>query len=159
MSYYDRTTTTHLDGSPIFKTDEDEQNEATIASTIEESWGCKLHSFGRLSPIDWWAERDGRVVGVAELKSRSHSVGKYPTVFLNVRKWLALILAGNGMGVPALFIVKWPDDARWIHVGTIDASMLRVGGCARTVKSRSDVEPVIDVPIDAMISLKQRAPA
>lgn len=152
-SYYDREATAHLDGSPIFKTAADEASEQAVAEMLERAWGCTLRSFGRLSVIDWYAERHGRLVGLAELKSRSHPAGKYPTVFLNVRKWLALMLGSTGLGVPALFVVRFEDGVRWLPVADVDASRQRVGGCRRQVKSRSDVEPVIEVPIEALRAL------
>jgi hypothetical protein len=148
--YYSRQTTTHLDGSPIFKTAGDEDNERTVAAVVEAAWRCELHSFGRLSPIDWYATRQGRVVGVLELKARTHASDRYGTVFLNVRKWLALLLASNGLGCPAVFAVKFTDHTMWVNVAEIATDNLRVGGCRTIVKARSDVEPVIEVPITAM---------
>lgn len=150
MSYYDRAPAQHLDGTPIFKTAADESSEQHVAQLIESRWGCALHSFGRLSPVDWYAERDGRLVGLLELKTRSHKIGTYPTVFLNVRKYLALQLGAVGLGVPALFVVRWTDALRWVEVASVDASSSTIGGCLRVVKSRNDVEPVIEVPVGAM---------
>ena len=150
MSYYERVASTFVDGSPVFKSGEDERNEGTVAGEIERLWGCEARSFGKLAPVDWWFSRHGRVVGVGELKSRAHPHTKYPTVFLNVRKWLALMLAANGMGVPAVFVVKFIDGTRWIPISEIDASKISVGGLSRIVKSRNDIEPVIEVPVTEM---------
>lgn len=153
MSYYNRVATTFVDGSPVFKSEEDERNEGTVAGDIERAWGCDARSFGKLAPIDWWFSRHGRVVGIGELKSRTHPHSQYPTVFLNVRKWLALVLASSGMGVPAIFVVRFSDDTRWIPVRDIDASNVSVGGLTHTVKSRNDIEPVIGVPVAVMRTL------
>lgn len=148
--YYGRSGAVHLDGTPIFKTAEDERNEQSTARLIEDQFHCSLRPFGCLSPIDWFAERDGRLVGVLELKARTHASDKYPTVFLNVRKWLALLLAANGLSVPALFVVRFTDCVRYILVSDIDASKVRIGGTKCVVKSRSDIEPVIEVPVGDM---------
>ena len=150
MSYYERVSTTFVDGSPVFKSEEDERNEGAVAGDIERAWGCDARSFGKLAPIDWWFSRHGRVVGVGELKSRTHPYSQYPTVYLNVRKWLALLLAANGMGVPAVFVVRFSDCTKWIPVTEIDASSVSIGGLTRTVKSRNDIEPVIEVPVIKM---------
>ena len=150
MSYYDRTEATHLDGSPIFATRGDEDSERQVASVLEQAWGVELHRFGKLCAIDWWALRSGRLAGVLELKTRSHASTKYPTVYLNVRKWLALTLAANGLGCPAIYVVRFEDGIFWTPVNEIDASQVTIGGCVRQVKSRSDVEPVIEVPIGKM---------
>jgi hypothetical protein len=154
MSYYDRSVGTHLDGSPIFKTEIDERNENEVSAAIAAAWRCNVRSFGRLSPIDWYAERDGRLVGVLELKSRSHPSSKHPTVFLNVRKWLTLAMASMGLGVPAIFVVRFEDQTLWVPLSKVDASSVRMGGCSRIVKSRSDVEPVIEIPVKDMTLLR-----
>lgn len=149
-SYYNRNAATFVDGSPIFKTEDDERSEGEIGKVIEKVWSCECRSFGKLSPVDWFFVRTGRLIGVGELKTRTHASDKYPTVFLNVRKWLALSLAANGLGVPAVFVVRFTDVVRWIGVADIDASVARMGGCTKIVKSRNDIEPVIEVPVTAM---------
>src|SRR5688500_988415 len=108
-SYYDRAPATHLDGTPIFRTAEDEQNENQVAAVLAREWGCEVRGFGHLAPIDWFAVRAGRLVGLLELKARTHASGRYPTVFLNLRKWLALQLAAVGTGVPGIFVVQFTD--------------------------------------------------
>ena len=150
MTYYDRTPGAATDGSPTFGTAADTGNEDAARARLEAAWNCTLHHFGQLSPIDWYALRHGRMVALVEIKTRTHSVDKFPTVFLNLRKWLALMLGGVGHGVPIFFAVQWTDSLRWINVADIDARAIAMGGCSRVVKSRSDVEPVINVPVANM---------
>jgi hypothetical protein len=154
-SYYERLAVPHLDGSPIFKSPNDERSETEVSALVERAWRCTLGSFGRLSAIDWYATRDGRLVGLIELKSRAHASGRYETVFLNVRKWLALSLASAGLGVPALFIVRFTDGVRYIPLSEIDARRITVGGLRSIVKSRNDVEPIIEVEVKAMRALEE----
>ena len=150
MTYYDRSAITHVDGTQVFANAEDRAAEKQVAETIMEIWRCELCQFGALCPVDWYAKRAGRVVGVVELKSRTHAWDAYPTVYLNVRKWLALILAQVGMGVPAVFVVQFTDGIFWCPVRHIDASRMKIGGCTRTVKSANDIEPVIEVPVSLL---------
>lgn len=148
-TYYDRQPITHLDGTLIFKSAEDEKAEEEIAAILEAAWGCTLHSWGRLAPVDWWAERYGRVVGYLELKARSHDSSKYPTVYLNQRKWLSLLLLQQS-GPPSIFVVKFADGVRWIPVNKIDATNIEIGGGKKAIKSRNDHEPVILVDVASM---------
>lgn len=150
MSYYARAGATNSDGTPIFATRNDAAAEAETARLVEEAWGARLHKFGPLAPVDFYAIRDGRLVGVLEVKTRSHRSDRFPTVFLNVRKWLALRMASMGLGVPAVFVARFEDGVRWIDVEQVDASTARMGGCLRVVKAASDVEPVIEVPVAQM---------
>ena len=152
--YYTRQATTFVDGSPIFKTEQDERNERTTAQEIETAWQCSLHSFGQLAPIDWYAVRDGRLVGLLELKTRQHPRDKYRTVFLNIRKWLALTLTSIGVGVPSVYVVRFTDSLCWIRVSQVDPRNMRIGGCLGIVKSRNDVEPVIEVPVNTLHLLR-----
>ena len=148
--YYQRSTTTYLDGTPIFKTVEDERSESYVARELGAKWKCEFRSFGKLSPVDWFAIRDGRMVAVAELKTRGHSYTQYPTVFLNFRKWSALVLMACGSGVPAFFVVRFTNGIYFVKVAEIDASKILVGGCRQIVKSRNDIEPVIEVPVSQL---------
>jgi hypothetical protein len=152
--YYERRSTEHTDGTRSFQTPADRAKERRVAEFLEKHWNCEIHSFGALAPIDWWASRHERVTAVIEIKSRSHPCGEYPTVFLNVRKWLALTLASVGLGVSALFVVKWQDCLGFVRVDEIDASKVRIGGCKRIVKSENDIEPVIEVPVDQFTTLE-----
>lgn len=150
MSYYGRSAAMNSDGTPLFATRNDAAAEDATARLVEQTWGAELHKFGPLAPIDFYAMRHGRVVGVLELKTRTHTSDRYPTVFLNVRKWLALRMASMGLGVPAVFVARFEDGARWIGVEQVDASKARMGGCLRVVKAASDIEPVIEVPVASM---------
>lgn len=150
MIYYDRAPTTHIDGTPIFATAEDAAAEQEVFAAVARVWGCEIYPFGPLSPIEAYATRHGRLVGLLEVKHRSHSYGHYPTVFLNVRKWLALILGSSGLGVPAVFAVRYEDGIWTIEVNRVDARRVSIGGTRQVVKARSDIEPVIEIPIDEL---------
>jgi hypothetical protein len=148
-TYYDRTVTRHVDGTQIFATTQDRQSEAVVADLLGRAWQCDLHRFGELCALDWYATRYNRLVGVLELKTRTHASDRYPTVFLNVRKWLALHLASVGLGVPGVFVVRFTDTIRWCHAG-LGMGPVTIGGCRTIVKARSDIEPIIEVSIDHM---------
>lgn len=153
-TYYDRASVTHVDGTRIFQTEEDRNHERAVAALLAKAWRCNIQQFGALSPVDWYAERNGRLVGVLELKSRPHASSRFPTVFLNVRKWLALSLASVGLGCPALFVVQLSDGVWWIPLSHIDATGCRIAGCMSIVKSGNDIEPIIEVPISALKPLR-----
>lgn len=150
MSYYDRNRITHLDGTMIFQNDTDRSNEQEVALLLSEAWKCSVRSFGALSPIDWYAERHGRLVGLLELKARPHASTRFNTVFLNVRKWLALSLAQVGLGCPAIFVVRFSDGIFFCPLALIDGRMNEIAGCNHLVKSGNDIEPVIKVDISVM---------
>lgn len=149
-AYQDRRHTI-IDGRAAFANDGDRRNEDAVRRAIERAWGVELHRYGgHFAPIDWYAVRDGRPAANVEIKARSHASTKFPTVFLNFRKWHNLITPWIYTGKPSLFVVKFTDGIRWIDVARVDARALRMGGCSRVVKALSDVEPVIEIPIADM---------
>jgi len=141
---------THIDGTPIFQTPQDRANEQQFATVLETSWGCELRHFGPLCAIDWYASRYGRVVGLLELRCRTHASGEYPTVFLSCQKWLALSFAANAFGCPALYVVGFTDDIRFVSIEKVDARHPMVRGNAREPHR---FEPMIEVPIELMAKL------
>ena len=151
--YMDRTESTNSDGTPLYASDYDTKQEQIICAALEEAWKCSVKPFGRLCPVDFYAVRDGRLVGVIEAKSRSHTSDKFPTVFFNVRKWLALNMAQAGLGVPAIFVSRFTDQIKFIRMDKVDASRVRIGGTKNIVKSHTDIEPVIEVPVISMTKL------
>lgn len=157
-SYYDRRQRI-IDGRSAFANAADAANEEQVRAAIEAAWGVELRRYGgHFDAIDWYALRAGKIAANVELKSRTHESGKHPTVFLNMRKWHSLLIAWLYTGRPSIFVVKFEDGIRWIDVAKVDARNVRIGGCSRIVKARSDVEPVIEVPIADMTILKARRP-
>jgi len=152
--YANRSTVANSDGTPVFATKIDVHNEQDAMVALAQGWDCEIKPFGRLCPVDFYAIRDGRLVAVIESKSRTHNSNAFPTVFLNVRKWLALSLASVGLGVPAIFVVDFADGVRkWININGIDVGKVSIAGCRQTVKSHTDIEPVIEVPVAKMHQL------
>lgn len=135
-----------------FESDRDRDHEREVAATLQAAWGCVLHSFGGFSAVDWYAVKDGRLVGVLELKCRTHASTAYPTVYLSLRKWLSLTLAAVATGTPAYFVARFTDGIYWVRVSEVDARRVRITGHAHP-RARMDVEPLIDVPVRAMTAV------
>ena len=154
-TYYDRVAALAADGSPTFSTNDDRLREAHVIVRLESAWECTIHPYPQLHQVDWYAERHDRLTAHLELKSRHHDLGTYPSVWLNMRKYVNLLTLWIATGVPSLFVVQWADDeVRWIDVAHIDATAVERRGTTHRVKSSSDQEPVIHVPIDQMRGLR-----
>ena len=156
MTYYDRKISIHSDGTPVFETKEDSLLEAKTANILEALWNCSLAKLPRLSPIDWLAMRDERLMGFVELKCRSHPSSRYRTVFLNIRKWESLTSIAYAANVKAIFVVRFLDSIFWKHLNRFEApGPVKMAGCTRIVKSSTDMEPVFDVKLKDMKCLKR----
>lgn len=151
--YYSRTATL-VEGMPSFCTIEDRGREDEVKAMIERAWKVELHRYGgHFSEIDWYAVRDGQPVANVELKSRSHASSLHKTVFLNLRKWIILMVAHAGTGLVPIYVVRFTDKVMWIDVRTVDAREIKMGGLKHRVKGQSDIEPVIEVPVASMRTL------
>ena len=149
--YAKRKATIEPDGSPGFTTPEDTANEDALKARIGKAWNCELFRFGKLCAIDFYALRHNRLVALIEAKHRNHEMSTHDTVLLNVRKWLALTLGQQGLGVPAIFVASWTDgEARWLPINQVYTGDIRMGGTKQIVKSHSDIEPIIRIPLDSM---------
>lgn len=154
MSYYEREEYFDEDGNKVFITDDDKANQEGVAEFLGRMWKCKFHSYGSLCAIDYWVERNGAIVAHVEIKSRSHPQDQYPTVFLNMRKWLALTLAEVSSGIPSIYVVKFTDAIKHIRVCEVDVKdAIKVGGTKYIVKAKTDIEPVICIPVSHMKSV------
>lgn len=154
-SYYDRQPVLDENGKPRFAQQSDDEAQENMRQLIEQRWRCKVQSYGHWAPVDFWAGRGGEIIlaGI-EFKRRYHELGKYPTVFLNLRKWIALHFAQLGLDKPAIYVVQFDDGVRWIELCDIPVTQVRIGGCREFVKSVNDIEPVIEVPIALMEEFK-----
>lgn len=145
--YYNRNGGVNSDGTLTYGDDRDRSNEAEVASLLEQKWGCTLREFGPLCPVDRYAIQHNRLRALIEIKCRSHDSLKYPTVFLNVRKWITMTAAAAGLKVKPFFVVRFADRTGFVNLWNVDASKVRMGGCAEVVKSQTDIEPVIEIPL------------
>jgi hypothetical protein len=139
----------------VFATAGDITAQRSVAADLERAWRWTLHPFGALDAIDYYALEAGRLAAYVEIKCRTHDAGTYPTVFLAVRKWLALALAEAYQHVPGVYVVRFADGIRWIACRDIDASHVRIAGRPPRGGAVNDREPIIDVPVDAMTRLRR----
>lgn len=148
--YYNKVPTRNSDGTPIFCSEHDKARELEVAEFIQDKWKCDMRWWGNLFPIDYYALRDGRMAACIEIKSRTHASSKYPDVYLNARKWLALMLIEVGMGCPAFFVCQFSDRIMWIRAAWIDARRMSIAGRRRRLGPATDIAPMIHIPIDEM---------
>jgi hypothetical protein len=154
VTYYARNISTNSDGTPTFETRLDDINERRVKGRLEDAWQCTLHRYPRLHAVDWYAERDQRVVGHVEIKTRSHDAGTFPTVYLNFRKYATLTLLELATGVPSTFVAAYTcGTVKWVRLADVAADVLTIAGTHKLVKSSSDREPMINVPLNLMKDL------
>lgn len=150
--YYSRT---WEDGK--FETKSDREAEDLVKRTVEAAWGSTLVHYPDFKPIDFYVIEDdpNETEAFIEVKSRSVKSTKYPTVFLNARKYGNLMDRAREFKKPSYFFVVFQDCIKYINVELVDASNNTIGGCNQIVKARNDIEIVIHVPIKEMETLEK----
>jgi hypothetical protein len=132
-------------------TDATDRAEQEMADALAPVWGAQFHHYGRNDSVDWWIEQSQRCVAFAEMKDRKHLPSTYPTVYLAVRKWLALMFV-EMRGPLGLFVVRFADMSIWaVNVNDIDPRQrIVVRGRSDRVGVPNDREPVVEVPMADM---------
>ena len=127
------------------QTAEDIAREDAVAAHLAAAWGCVVHRFPPLCPVDYYAERDGVIIAVIEIKSISHSSDDRPHCWIDAHKLLRLDFAALGLGVPAIYVNQFTDRTLSVRVADIDRTPARVIG--RQDRGRDERRPAIRVPI------------
>ena len=132
-------------------TADDLANENTIKTHLEKAWNCTLHHLPHLYHVDFYAERDDKLLAWVEVKQRSCASTKYPTVFMNRDKKYKHLMA-HAHTANAFFVVRWADGVtRFINVFDVRQEWLAVGGeLHRWGEGEHDLESVFEIPIDEM---------
>jgi hypothetical protein len=104
----------HSDGSRKFISAADREREDRVARLVGREWGVELVRLPEMHVLDWYFKGHERLLGFAELKGRQHPRGRFPTVFLSLNKWLALLQAATH-GKPSMFVACFTDCVccRW----------------------------------------------
>lgn len=149
--------TRHIDGTSMFKKEQDEARENDVAKKVQEAWGCEVCFFGRLCPVDWYARHKERMIGLLELKGCGYPTTKYPSFVLSVRKWISLINASIGLAVPAIVVADYEDALLWVPLAEVDATNHRILR-RKIVRNEHDIEPVIDIDVAAFYNVLEKNP-
>ncbi len=138
------------DGSVSMASKCDRALEKAVQSALSLAWRCKVGSFGRFAPLDYYMMRDDKLIAVGELKTHPYEIDKYPYTILNLRKygWMSLY---KGLGVKVIYLKLFNEHLYYIDFDKIKADQeIRMGGCHKWFKSCTDQEPVIKIPIEDM---------
>lgn len=95
---------------PIYETQQDRENEASVREHICKVSGCKCERSPELSPVDGLlVNNDGVGIALFEIKTRRNTHDKYPTYMLSANKWRNGMRLSEQHGVPFLLFVKFTD--------------------------------------------------
>jgi hypothetical protein len=112
---------------PIYK--RDENSELAVGEIIARWTGARLvKTEDQFCLYDFKAFRGDKLVGIVEVKSRSHGIGQYPTLMLSQQKVDALLEAGASLGVPVILVVNFAGKVAVMKLRDAKLGVPRVGG-------------------------------
>lgn len=125
------------------------ENEHRVKAFLEDLWNVDLCERDTYDPIDWDIVQDGQQMGVIELKSYNRKTFDSPTVFLNIRKFIALRDWHRRNDKPAFYMVNFLDQIRYINVMHVSTAEPIMGG-QKDGPRKTDWEPMYLVPVADM---------
>jgi hypothetical protein len=144
---------TYIDGTLVFQRRSDLAREHAAALRLDSAFTCRFHKFGALCPIEWFVERHGRLIGLAEYKWRPFPSTQYPTAYIALSKWYHLTFAAISHNVPAIHVWEYTDGLLWVPLKQVDA---RRHTLCQDRAREDELIPVIEVPIPDLRPLPKR---
>jgi hypothetical protein len=138
-----------------YATEETRNNERMVSAFLEKAWNVEILDRGHYDPIDWDIIEDGEQIGVIELKSYNRYASKDPVTICNVRKYIALRDWNLETDMPAIYMVNFLDEIRYIDVRNINPSHPVMGGQKGGPRS-TDWEPVYQILVSSMKLLAKK---
>jgi hypothetical protein len=125
-------------------------------------WGWQMKPLDPFAPFDRVAYKDERRKALVEYKSRYWGFGAYDKEWLNCKKFLTMMLYAARIGLPAYYILKYPDRVVYLANWEWRRSDWTIEMCERTAKPlgiKDDRQAVIEIPRDYFIKLTDLPPA
>ena len=133
----------------------DRKNQTTATKVFAEKMNCKVHTYPQLWPVDGYAYRNKKVLGMLEIKgaSKVRDIG-----YLNFRKYINLRDATriSNNSIPGYLAIYDDEGLHWIDVKelgvTVKVEMAIVG--YTILKSQADIEPAFRIKKSDMTLIK-----
>lgn len=129
---------------------EDIAREQAAANTLSDLWNADVLKLSdTLYGLDWVFSRDNEVCAFGEFKYRTK---KYDTLLLGLGKVMKMQQVHEMTGLPVLLVISWPDGLWYWEYNKDDIHKVQVGGNFRG--QNGDTEPVVHIPVDRFIRVK-----
>lgn len=130
--------------------DKNKQIEAATAEIVGKIWNVKFNSYPSLNPIDYWCERNGRILYHAEIKGRNHASDEHETIMFAMKKWMHLLVSVYHMDIPACILFHLLDGIYVIDALKISPETKKGVGGRRFSRysNRDEREPVVYIPMN-----------
>lgn len=130
-----------------YETEQDRARQRQAIAALCNSFGCDAKASPDLCAWDYEAFREGKMVGLVEVKCRLCKAEQYPTYMISLRKMHDLRKAGEQRGIPVVLLVAWADCIGFVGVETAIGAGLVAHGGRKDRSDPADLEPMLHIPI------------
>ena len=124
---------------PMYENPENRRIEREVADVLEKVWNCKCHKLPYSYHADFVAMRGDKVVGFAEVKSRTISYNTHETAMISELKRMNCLKLADHFNAPATLVYKYDDGIFWIDF-SVEPDFHEIGGRKNTARDDQDIE-------------------
>ena len=97
-----------------YETEEDLEIERAILQEVCNQWKCEGQKLPISYHLDYALLRDDKIVALIEIKNRNIPSDQYETAIIPVTKRVSGNKLGNELGVPAMLVLRYQDDIKFV---------------------------------------------
>ena len=98
----------------MYENDLNLTSEKKVISYISESWGVASFKLPLSYKLDYSMYRNGKLVGFAEVKCRTHNFGTFPTYIISLSKVMKARSLGKFTNTTPILLVSWLDKIAYL---------------------------------------------
>lgn len=143
---------------PTYETERDRQLERITIEVAAKRWQVTAVKLPQFDEVDYALVRGGRVVGVAEVKTRSNQHDTYQTYMISLRKVMRGAALELSAGLRFVLVVGFTDGVWYCRPSKEQDCNVSIGG-RKDRGDEQDVEMVLHIPISAFRRVADAATA
>lgn len=135
-----------------------EEANVRLRAEVERIDNVKFEPYrAEFHAIDYYVVREGRMVGLAEAKTRDHNYGTHPDTLVDLIKWQACCHHEQALGIPCWIYFGWTCGtiARWRPATAHLPRVELVTPKARVSKSRGFTRPAVHVELSDLTVIRE----
>jgi len=134
----------------IYENADDRARESEVIKAFSKRFWVDYLSLPVLSVADYIVmHKDGRMLSIVEIKSRTTPKDEYPTYFIGKRKAGDLVVVATKLKLEPVLVVDFSDCSTWVNLRRDPFEEVRPGGRYDRGDTQ-DEEPMLHIPTEKL---------